>query len=405
MVGSSQTAQAAGELYLAWRKTHPSVTPAVRLSVPRPPIHAPAPRGAVHPMGMDATRGSRLIATQGRGIGVAGTGSHVPATIITNQDLAGLINQEGKGADWARQKLGIEGRRFMTPLDCRGRPTAEADELDMAEMAARNALASAAISPAQVDGLWYVSCTQQGYARRHFSRSAFELHQRLGLRSEAVPIEMDAGCGGALHAMVLGGRMMAGGGMDTMLVVAANAPSRYYGSWESYVAADVWLSMYIFGDGAGAMVLRRSEHIPSGSRIVASYLGVDPNQPLMSYEPRSSDESLYVIDARSVANSFGIYAKQALEGLQREHAFEFGDIARFYFHQVNGMVLMKFVEKMGLPPERVAMHVERYGNIAAAAMLVLLDEDRKKGIVGDGDLVVFCTVGAGAQFGAALVRL
>jgi 3-oxoacyl-[acyl-carrier-protein] synthase III len=164
--------------------------------------------------------------------------------------------------------------------------------------------------------------------------------------------------------------------------------------------------MYIFGDGAGAVLLRRSEHIPSGSQIIASYLGVDPSQPLMYYEPRGDrHEPLYVIDARSVAVSFGIYAKRALDGLQKTCPFAFGDVARFYFHQVNGNVLMKFVEKIGLPPERVAVHVERYGNIAAAATLALLDEDRATGAVSDGDLIVFCTVGAGAQFGAALVRL
>ncbi len=117
-----------------------------------------------------------------------------------------------------------------------------------------------------------------------------------------------------------------------MLVVASNAPSRYYGDWESYVAANVWLSMYIFGDGAGAVLLRRSEHIPSGSQIIASYLGVDPSQPLMDYEPRGNlDEPLYVIDARSVAASFGVYAKQALDGLQKAHPFAFGDIARSTF--------------------------------------------------------------------------
>ena len=286
-----------------------------------------------------------------------------------------------------------------------GKPVAEADELDMAETAARNALADAELSCQEVDAVWYASCTQQGHARHHFSRSAFDLHKRMGLRADAIPLEMDAGCGGAVHAIVMGAKLLAGSDIDTMLIVASNAPSRYYGDWESYVAADVWLSMYIFGDGAGAVLLRRSEHIQSGSRLLASYLGVDPNQPLMYYEPRgNSPEPLCVIDARSVAASFGIYAKRALDGLRRAHAFDFKDIARLYFHQVNGKVLMSFVEKMGLPAERVAMHVERYGNIAAAATLALLDEDRKAGIVREGDLIVFCTVGAGAQFGAALVQ-
>jgi 3-oxoacyl-[acyl-carrier-protein] synthase III len=164
--------------------------------------------------------------------------------------------------------------------------------------------------------------------------------------------------------------------------------------------------MYIFGDGAGALVLHRSDQLQSGSHIIASYLGVDPSQPLMYYEPRGDPgEPLYVIDARSVATSFGVYAKQALDGLQKAYPFDFRSVARFYFHQVNGNVLMKFVDKIGLPRERVATHVERYGNIAAAATLALVDEDRRSGTVRNGDLVVFCTVGAGAQFGAALVRL
>jgi 3-oxoacyl-[acyl-carrier-protein] synthase III len=249
-------------------------------------------------------------------VGIAGTGSCLPDNVITNADLAALINKGDKGAEWATDKLGIVNRRFMTCLDREGKPASEADELDMAERAARCALVDAGVSPQEIDGLWLVSCTQQGHARHHFSKSAFELHKRLGLRTDAIPLEMDAGCGGAIHAMILGADMLAGRGMDTMLIVASNAPSRYYGDWESYVAADVWLSMYIFGDGAGAAVLRRSERVPSGSRILASYLGVDPNQPLMYYEPRGNrPQPLYVIDARAVAISFGIYAKRALDGL------------------------------------------------------------------------------------------
>src|SRR5437879_1099443 len=73
-------------------------------------------------------------------IGIAGIGSHLPTYVITNQHLAELIGQQGKGADWARDKLGIQGRRFMTPLDGQGKPVCEADELDMAEIAARDAL-------------------------------------------------------------------------------------------------------------------------------------------------------------------------------------------------------------------------------------------------------------------------
>jgi 3-oxoacyl-[acyl-carrier-protein] synthase III len=339
-------------------------------------------------------------------VGIAGTGSHMPEAVITNDELAALINKGGKGADWALAKLGIKERRFLTRLDPKtGHPVASADELEMAERAARAALTNARLQPKDIDGIWYVSCTQLGPERQHFSKSAFELHRRLGLRATAVPLEMDAGCGGAVHAIISGSKMLAGNGMENMLVVASNAPSRYYRDWAGYVSNEVWLSMYIFGDGAGAAVLSRSESIPSGSEILASYLAVDPAQPLMYYEPRGNcPEPLYVIDGRSVAASFGIYAKRALEGLQAQTSIDLrSEVKRYYFHQVNGQVLMKFVEKTGLPKDRVAVHVDHYGNIAAAATLVLVDEDRRCGRVAEEDMCVFCTVGAGAQFGAMLV--
>lgn len=332
----------------------------------------------------------------------------MPEIVITNEDIAALIRVDGKGANWAFEKLGIRERRFMTRLDLEtGYPVAEADELDMAESAARKALANAGLAPESVDGIWYVSCTQRGHERHHFSASAFELHRRLGLPTTAIPLEMDAGCGGVVHAMVNGARMLAGSSMDNMLIVAANAPSLYHRDRVGYVANNVWLSMYIFGDGARVIVLRRSENIPSGSKVLGSYLGVDPSQPLMYYETRGSyPEPLYIIDGRSVAASFGVYAKRALNGLQAQTQIDLKtEVRRYYFHQVNGQVLAKFVEKAGLPKEKVAVHVDRYSNIAAAATLVLLDEDRLQGHIHNGDLCVFCTVGAGAQYGALLVRL
>ncbi len=340
-------------------------------------------------------------------IGIAGTGSHMPETVISNEELAKFIGKDGKDAAWAREKLGITERRFMTRLDPEtGFPVADADELDMAENAARKAIANAGMDIKDVDGLWYVSCTQKGHRRHHFSSSAFELHQRLNLRANIELLEMDAGCGGAVHAMSGARKLIAGNGADNMVVVASNAPSRYYSDWSSYVANDVYLSMYIFGDGAGAAVLRRSEKIFSGSEILASFTAVDPEKQLMLYEPRGNHPApLYIIDGRSVAASFGIYAKQALEGLQASTAVDLKGVSRFYFHQVNGQVLMKFVEKAGLPKEKVATHVDRYGNVAAAATLVLMDEDRRHGRVSEGDLCVFCTVGAGVQYGAMLVRL
>lgn len=339
-------------------------------------------------------------------IGIAGTGSHMPTTRISNVEIARLIGRGDKNEEWAQEKLGIKERRFMTRLDSNGKPVQEADELDMAEAAAREAIASAGLEIKDVDGIYFVSCTQKGHNRHHFSTSVLELHKRLKLRPDVSLMEMDAGCGGSLHAMVNGSKILAGNGMDNMVIVASNAPSRYYGDWEAYVSSGQWLPMYIFGDGAGATVLRKSEKILSGSHIIASYIANDPSNQLMYYEPKGNHpEPLYIIDGRGVAVGFSRYATAALAGLKAKHDFDFSEVDRFYFHQVNGKVLTKFVQSQGIPLEKVAMHVDRYGNIAAAATLVLMDEDRKNGDLSEGDLCMFCTVGAGAQYGAALVRV
>ena len=107
-------------------------------------------------------------------IGIAGTGSHMPDTVISNQDIAALIGRDDKGPEWAKSKLDIVERRFMTRLYSQGKPVEAADELDMAEDAARQAIIASGMEPEQVDGIWFVSCTQYGHDRHHFSKSSLE---------------------------------------------------------------------------------------------------------------------------------------------------------------------------------------------------------------------------------------
>ena len=330
----------------------------------------------------------------------------MPSTVIPNSMIASLVEryEPGKGAAWAEEKLGIRERRFMASLDSTsGRPTGDSDEVSLAEQAARRALDDAGLTPDSVGGLWYVSCTQSD-DRQHFSATAHELHRRLGLPADALALEMDAGCGGALHAIAHARRLLLGGAAGSLLVIASNGPSKFYMDWESYLESGAWLSMYVFGDGAGAAVLSAAQG-GSGPGILCTYTAVDPSQPLMEMRSAGRSRPVYYIDGRGVAVSFGVYASRALSELRSRHPFELGAVSRFYFHQVNGKVLERFIAGAGIPADKVATHVDRYGNMAAAATLVLLDEDRKAGRVHAGDLCVFCTVGAGAQYGAMLVRL
>jgi 3-oxoacyl-[acyl-carrier-protein] synthase III len=275
------------------------------------------------------------------------------------------------------------------------------DELAMAEHAARAALAAARIRPRDLDGLWYVSCTQSE-EQRHFSRLAFGLHARLGLRAEAFALELDAGCGGAIQAIASAAAQMRGAALDYVLIVAVNMPSQYFRDWEAYAQSGAWLSMYLFADGASAAVLRRSQE---ASGILAAYTACDPANPLMSFARFGGSMPMYMIDGRAVALGFRRYVCEALEGLRDRHPYRLDEVSRFYFHQVNAVVLQNFVAELGIPAGRVPMHVAYYGNLASAATLVLLDEDRRNGTAKPGDWCVLCAVGAGAQYGALLVEL
>ncbi len=87
--------------------------------------------------------------------------------------------------------------------------------------------------------------------------------------------------------------------------------------------------------------------------------------------------------------------------------FDVEAVARWYRHQANGVVVRQAIEMLGLPPERVPISVDHYGNTSAASTLILLDEDRRAGRVNDGDLVAFLWIGAGngAMNGYAAVVL
>jgi len=344
----------------------------------------------------------------GATVRIAGTGSYVPEHVVSTELIGSLVERyvPGKGAAWAREKLGIRERRFTVPLDrMTGYPRSIGDELDLAGLAAVRALQAARMAPEDLSGLWFVSCTQPD-THRHFSRMAMDLHRRLGLRPEAFALEMDAGCGGAVHAIAAAVAQMRGADLDSVLIVAANAPSQYFRHWERYAVSSAWLAMYLFGDGAGAAVLQRAGCQELERGILAAYTASDPNNPLMEYaSPVGGRGPVYLIDGRGVVLGFRGYARAAMDALRCRYPFRLDDIRRFYFHQVNGVVLRQFIAEIGILESRVAIHVDRYGNLAAAATLVLLDEDLRNGIIKAGDLCLVCTVGAGAQYGAILLRV
>lgn len=356
---------------------------------------------------------------------IAGVGGHVPPIVVPNERLVRAI----PGWDPARieEKTGIRERRYVVDFDEEtGRaivpqpPVDPGPGVQIAERALVEALAQAGIAPGELDGLMMTSCTPDQVA---FSHDAMLLHRRLGMRPDAFALMHDDGCGGAMFHLAMARELLMAGQRRSVAVVGVNAfsphldRSAYAGKLErNGKGLGSFLSWYLFGDGAGAIVLR-ADPGPSASGIVSSFAanehldlvirrGGGGMWPPLPGRSAVTDTAFYV-DGQLVASTFGPLLKRAIDGALDRAGLALRDVSRFYLHQANKRVLETFVRDAGIDPARVPMHMERYGNMVSAGTLVLLAEDLRAGNValGSGELVVMSALGAGAQYSAHVIRL
>lgn len=360
-----------------------------------------------------------------RSVRVAGAGAYVPPHAVDNASITQAI--PGWSADWISEKTQIRERRFLWELDPRtGVTTAPADagqpacNTDMCEAALRRALDMAGMDASELDAVFVVTCTPD---RVNFSYDAMEVHRRVGCRPDAYALLIDDGCGGTPYVMDMVYKMIRGGAINTAAVIGSAFTS-------ALVDRDVWtgdvepspgrkrlpaaFGAYVFGDGAGAVILR-GDGAP-GQGIVSSMAGNDYLQLVIrragGVENRVSGavnpaDAAFVIDGQLVARSYPTYMNACIAGVLAERPELRDKVQRYYFHQPNKRLLYHYVRQAGLPAERVACNVDRYGNTSAAGMLILLAEDLEQGVVrlGSGDLVLIAAVGANVHYGAQLIRL
>jgi 3-oxoacyl-[acyl-carrier-protein] synthase III len=364
---------------------------------------------------------------------VVGAGAFVPSRVVSNARIARAI--PGWSAERIEDKVGIRERRFLWDIDevsGRAVPPPEDDghvypasNTDMCEVALRRALERAGVEAGGLDALFVVTCTPDA---PHFHHDAMELHRRLGMREDALALQVDDGCGGTPYVLDLVKKMMEGGCFGTVAVVASAFTSPLVNR-EVYTAElppgpgrpralRGYLSLYVFGDGAGAVVLRAKPGEAGREGILASFSGNAYGDLVirrgggllkLPYQPgrmRPADLA-FVVDGFKVARGYPEYMQRCLDTVLGPGPELRAQVRRYYFHQPNKRVMESFVARAGLPSEAVACNVDRYGNTSAAGMFILLAEDLESGRVrlGGGDLVVVAAVGANIHYGAQLVRL
>ena len=309
---------------------------------------------------------------------VKGTGSYLPAEILTNRDLEQSIATSDA---WIYARTGIRERRIAA---------ANENTSDLAEHAARAALMVAGIAPGEVD-LIVVATTTPDMV---FPSTACILQAKLGAQGGAA-FDMQAVCSGFVYALAVADRMVASGMARNALVVGAEIYSRIL-DWTDRG------SCVLFGDGAGAVVL-----VPSDTPGIGSaHLHADGRYQEILCVPGSVaggkvTGTPYVrMDGPAVFKfAVNVMAQVGAEALAA-NGVAASAVDWFIPHQANIRIMDATAKKLGVPPERMIATVDRHANTSAASIPLALDEAVRDGRIAAGHRLLLIGVGGGFTWGS-----
>jgi 3-oxoacyl-[acyl-carrier-protein] synthase-3 len=313
---------------------------------------------------------------------IAGSGSALPQRRVSNAELAETVDTTD---EWIVERTGIRFRHIAAE----GETTAT-----LATDAAKRALESAGIDPKAVGLIVLATSTPD----QTFPASATKVQTALGI-DDCVAFDVQAVCSGFLYAMSVAESMIRGGTTDVALVIGAETFSRIL-DWEDRGTC------VLFGDGAGAVVLKAEE---GGERGVLSvslhadgrhnqllYVDGGPSTTGTVGKLRMKGKEVFRHAVVNLASVMGEALERAGLGL--------GDVDWVVPHQANRRILDATARKLGLPAERVIVTVDQHANTSAASVPLAFDVAVRDGRIKRGDLIVFEAMGGGFTWGAAVVR-
>jgi 3-oxoacyl-[acyl-carrier-protein] synthase-3 len=321
---------------------------------------------------------------------IAGTGSYVPERILTNEELAAKVDTSD---EWIVTRTGIKERRIAAD-----------DEFTshMASKAAIKALEQAGMKAEDIELIVVATITPDTPT----PATACHVQQQLGAM-KAVAFDISAACSGFLYAMKICKRLISDGAFNNALIIGAEKLSSVT-NWEDRSTC------VLFGDGAGAAVLRRAE--PGEGSIVATEMGTDGNLTHLLEIPgggsacpitaQNVDQHLHTLNmqGREVFKIAVTRMKEAAEKVIERAGWHPADIACVIPHQANLRIIDAIADRLAVPNERVFVNLHKYGNTSAAAVAIALDEANRTGAFKRGDHIVLVVVGAGLTWAAAAIR-
>jgi len=314
---------------------------------------------------------------------VAGTGSYLPARVLTNDDLArrGVDTSD----EWVRTRTGIRQRHIAADGEMAS---------DLALVASREALDAAGLAPADVDLLIVATTTPDMI----FPSTACILQEKLGVHG-CPAFDVQAVCSGFVYALAIADGMIKSGTARNALIVGAEVYSRIL-DWNDRKTC------VLFGDGAGAVVLVSSAE----AGILSTKLHADGSHRGILCVPGGVQDGVVVgtpfvqMDGQSVFKfAVRVLAESADEALAAA-SLPRSEIDWLIPHQANLRIMDATAKRLEIPPEKVVVTVDRHANTSAASVPLALDEAVRDGRIRPGHHVMMLGVGGGFTWGAALVR-
>lgn len=321
---------------------------------------------------------------------VAGTGHYLPPKVLTNVDLAGMVETSD---EWIRSRTGIRERRILED---------GVAPYTMGVAAAREALSAAGVPSGGID----LVIVATNVPEQPIPGTAPFVVRALSPDHEPPFFDIKAGCAGFVYGVALAGAAISSGIAGRVLLIGIEALSRFV-DWNDRKTC------VLFGDGAGAVVLEGTEEERGilgsslhGDATKAGILRIEAGGVGVPASEETVRKGLHFLkmEGRGVFHA----AVQMMERSTREALEAAGipiqEVDWLVPHQANLRIIDSLVRRLGFPKERVLVNIDRVANTSTASIPILLDEAVRGGKIRDGDIVALTAFGAGACYGTVILR-
>ena len=315
---------------------------------------------------------------------IVGTGSYVPEQIVTNHDLAKIVETND---EWIRSRTGI-GERCIATTESNSH---------MAAMAAGRALRQAGIEPEEVD-LILLATSSPDYC---FPNGACEVQAEIGAVN-AAGYDISAACTGFVYALNTAHAFISAGIYRTALVIGSDVLSKLI-DWTDRGTC------VLFGDGAGAAVVQAAETGVMGIKMCSD--GTKGN--VLTCGARTNGNFLIgkkpelgymTMDGQEVFKFAVKKVPEIIRQILEENNTDIEEIRYFVLHQANIRIIDSVAKRLKVSPDRFPNNMEHYGNTSGGSIPILLDEMNRKGLLQPGDKIILSGFGAGLTWGATLIE-